>query len=1124
MGWAVAAGTQVCGKSTIQGRLGTTDACVVSVRDEMSLCNSPRPHFLLLKIISSCLQRESSAAAASTICMELGGRLCAVDEVVQHTASPSDCSYDSIWTWSWVENSAELCPGNQAAAVAGSFAGWFELSPLRLGLHEIQIHTHASVARTFQFNSDIRQANGDLVPLSKPPALYTKSDTLMLRWNISRAELTSSPHYLYVTSSNVDAEYSVSLAVPPTYSWRKGTSVLMRDQASWRRLHMPTGTDAPEQVDLGMDFEFYGRKFSQVFVSSAGYIAFQRPQDNSAVMGEVPCIIPIAGELDLNRDGSMISLSQTPDEFSVRFYAPLYNSSMFSDVTATLHRNGSIAIDWVSTRIEDTTSLKHREICWLSFDRLSGYQIPDSSSGQMHAGIVSSVKARPTLVDPSNYEVETINICSPPASIPSQGFVTPVGSNITDSYGDGLDCRLVITAPSRFRIRVVIERLATEGMYDFLQIFDGGDISSPQLMLEGTGQVDWTPMTQTLTRSCCLPAWYQQNGQYIKPNGPCQGVSATSSGVLGCGHDRNNENHDSEQFCGFSGNRVERDADTLITDTNEVTLRFNSDCDTNRPLGFLLSYELFCPVGVDCDQPDSDRPAADGALALSGDEYVTIPNPVTFGAHVAVSAWIRLPLLRLDLGTNSGDFTLLSSYESLDCGSSAGCKNAVHGIEDRDGWVAIGNAASSGRPADITVLGTAFDSPTSVWDTAVTEWVQLTVVISGLQVAVHAHGDLQCVGTRSVPVPLITRSATYIGGSPNTPFDNRGAGWLAINDFKLWNRKLSAGEVSALATGQLLGCCLTSGILDEFGVGSIDLTGEISDGIRISIDSELHAAESTRGDSQGGAGSDCDGTTRTSGAVSIDICGVQEVTECEGTLSDGVGPYGFGVSCGISLAGFAGIHYKLTFEELDISDGDVLTVYSGTSAEGTPLGSYSVTGDVPTPLISPGSDVYIDFTSSDYNHIADPACPLSAPYANSQCPTSCSDCRAEGGSTCSDTCQRICAHACGAPATAAGFRIKFECVGMGASAWSPAAVADSLDEGIRNPMTTLRRQSVGCFSNELLAVQCCADVDEDCANARITGISLSNKDLRGSIPENIGEAHHFTKPLCLPLRFWSKRF
>ena len=43
-----------------------------------------------------------------------------------------------------------------------------------------------------------------------------------------------------------------------------------------------------------------------------------------------------------------------------------------------------------------------------------------------------------------------------------------------------------------------------------------------------------------------------------------------------------------------------------------------------------------------------------------------------------------------------------------------------------------------------------------------------------------------------------------------------------------------------------------------------------------------------------------------------------------------------------------------------------------------------------------------------------------------------------------------------------------------------------------------------CLANMLLSVQCCADTESDCANARVIGLGLSGQQLRGTLPMALG--------------------
>ena len=55
-----------------------------------------------------------------------------------------------------------------------------------------------------------------------------------------------------------------------------------------------------------------------------------------------------------------------------------------------------------------------------------------------------------------------------------------------------------------------------------------------------------------------------------------------------------------------------------------------------------------------------------------------------------------------------------------------------------------------------------------------------------------------------------------------------------------------------------------------------------------------------------------------------------------------------------------------------------------------------------------------------------------------------------------------------------------------------------------------------CLDKVLLSVQCCADATSDCANARVVGLGLSGQQLRGSLPEAIGNLGALTSLKVMP--------
>ena len=56
-----------------------------------------------------------------------------------------------------------------------------------------------------------------------------------------------------------------------------------------------------------------------------------------------------------------------------------------------------------------------------------------------------------------------------------------------------------------------------------------------------------------------------------------------------------------------------------------------------------------------------------------------------------------------------------------------------------------------------------------------------------------------------------------------------------------------------------------------------------------------------------------------------------------------------------------------------------------------------------------------------------------------------------------------------------------------------------------------------CLDKVLLSVQCCADTTSDCANAQVVGLGLSGQQLRGSLPEAIGNLGALTSLKVMPL-------
>ena len=154
------------------------------------------------------------------------------------------------------------------------------------------------------------------------------------------------------------------------------------------------------------------------------------------------------------------------------------------------------------------------------------------------------------------------------------------------------------------------------------------------------------------------------------------------------------------------------------------------------------------------------------------------------------------------------------------------------------------------------------------------------------------------------------------------------------------------------------------------------------------------------------------------------------------------------------LDGFIGSTYTLTFDEFETEqDVDVLTVHDGSSASAPVLVQLSGKNR-PAAITSTGSKLYLHFTSNDNT-------------------------------------------------AAVGFRVAFRCTGTLVEYWKPADVAEPLDVGVVS-VPVSESTKTKCVSGALMSVQCCADATMSCANARVTGVGLSGTELRGSIPEAVG--------------------
>ena len=100
---------------------------------------------------------------------------------------------------------------------------------------------------------------------------------------------------------------------------------------------------------------------------------------------------------------------------------------------------------------------------------------------------------------------------------------------------------------------------------------------------------------------------------------------------------------------------------------------------------------------------------------------------------------------------------------------------------------------------------------------------------------------------------------------------------------------------------------------------------------------------------------------------------------------------------------------------------------------------------------------------------------------------------------------------------APGFRAAYACSGTPIEYLKPSDVGMALTMGETVSGLAASSLHAECLDKVLLSVQCCADATSDCANARVVGLGLSGQQLRGSLPEAIGNLGALTSLKVMPL-------
>jgi hypothetical protein len=457
----------------------------------------------------------------------------------------------------------------------------------------------------------------------------------------------------------------------------------------------------------------------------------------------------------------------------------------------------------------------------------------------------------------------------------------------------------------------------------------------------------------------------------------------------------------------------------------------------------------------------------DSALRMDDDAYLRLPGDddehgMTLGGAIAVSAWVQLGAV----WDGAVGFTLFNSFQTTDCGNTDACRNRDDGHLDTNGWIAIGNDVKNNRPSDLWTANTLYKRETAgfLWENARDNWVMVSVSISGGRACAYLNGVLRGECGTAPQIPRMRREHNYIGAPAEAPYQRRGGktGWgvsLAIAEFHLFDRGMSAYEVSYLFDRPPSDCCISSGVADAFGVNDIDLTNQVNQAMHSSVPSAvtIDVSDTRNIDEDDVSGSQpCISDTTSTAARVLDVCSeTQTWTGCSGTIRDGVGPYGNLLDCRLHLHGQKGTTYTLTFDEFATEeDLDVLHIYDGDSIEAPVLERLS--GRLPPrAIVSTGPSLYLQFTTNDKTQ-------------------------------------------------ALGFTLTFACTGTPVEYWRPLDVATPLMLSQISETFKQSDQRTECFDGTLLSVQCCADATQACANARVTEVVLPGRSLRGSVPDAIG--------------------
>ena len=1075
-----------------------------------------------------CVQ-EAAAGQAAHLCVEMGGRLCTVEELVRGEGDPAACDYATIFRWTWASTPAGACPQNHSLGVAGGIGKWYSFTPLQANvIHEIQLRSATRAAPRFSLLG-VFDADAELVR-GRTPSLHQRLDGVMLRWNASRADM---PFFVHASSEMEDpaVQLAVSVVVPPTYQSVPGSSVPPSFGAT--DLHVQHNHAVP--VDLPFEFPFFGLRYSTVWVASAGYLTFEEPVQGNAFTGTDTvhsAVLSAAGDFDTGRTGARVTATPaTLAGITISWHAPLFASSKFSDVSVSLSADGSIAISWDDIELESGGSLRHLVAWSFTFDMTRLGLVTDSTSiladadhsaqltvsdEDSFARVFRSGELLDELMQIRNPELTALTNFAPDSAQEdgNQDNGAPVLQECSDSR----------PLPSDFLAQADAAGFRPKGCRDlaaFCQHPEYGPAvrtacretcglchqDSSQACNGGTtlrgdsGTIDfmhgYAPHADcTWLITCDTPS--------MAPIGRLTALETEESWDYVTLYDGSRKTlplqcSDCEKYdpsvgtkylehgtMRMSGDSWSGSGEFVATGTY-LRIGFTSD-DSDQRAGFGLDWR--CNTTANLPQPAR---RSDRALALSGNAHLQLPE-MTLGGSLSVGAWVALGQryfwnaddpwpghIAEAIPLNMQGWTLFNSFQSSDCGNTDPCRNAVGGILSQAGWLAFGNGPDPDSkdstvnlnrhsPEDLWAAGVVFGVGLRdhFWRQAVRRWTFVSFVVSegSTEMQVSIDGALVGTGTMQSPLPRMLRSNNYVGAAVYAPWQNKGLSHtMAVNDFMLFDRGLAPEEVAALHLDPSSACCIVAGVKDAFGVN--DVAVEPAVGASVTI-----RATETSHHHAGATASSCTGSLDESAERELDICGaIRTVNACTGWVGDGVGPYSPNTDCGIKIEGMLGMHYEIHFHEFETEPyQDWLTIFDGDSEEAPEL--VSLTGN------TGGGNWYSD-SQTAAGTLPDPVVSTSSVvYVH---------------------------FSSNAVTQFVGFKLAFQCIGEPIQYWRPADTAELLQVGALSPPSTLGSGRSSCVSDVLMSVQCCADATMSCANARVTAIDLESNSLRGSVPEDMSK-------------------